>query len=116
MIISIIICFIISFILRRGSLQIPYRTSANNQQGLLVNREPIVQLNLKIVKTWMTKFMQTEQEFCAVCCEEFVRGKKLVKLPECNHFFHYDCITDWLKVKPLCPICKNDVSVYLQAK
>ncbi|OMJ65650.1 hypothetical protein SteCoe_37844 [Stentor coeruleus] len=116
MIISIIFCFIISFILRRASLQIPYRNSENNQQGLLANRELTVQLNLEVVKMWMTIYMQTEQEFCAVCCEEFVNGKELVKLPECNHFFHYDCITDWLNVKPLCPICKNDVSMYLQAK
>ncbi|XP_038695663.1 E3 ubiquitin ligase BIG BROTHER-related-like isoform X2 [Tripterygium wilfordii] len=46
---------------------------------------------------------------CVVCQVEFEEGEALVGLP-CEHPFHSDCITKWLQIKKVCPICGTEVS------
>ena len=113
MIITIIICFIISFVLRRGSLRIPYRTATSPQR--LISPPVRPNKNYKIMDRWVMKYISTEMENCPICCEELKTKSKLVKLPDCNHFFHKNCIKNWMKVKALCPICKADYNGYFEA-
>ncbi|KAG8089124.1 hypothetical protein GUJ93_ZPchr0011g28666 [Zizania palustris] len=42
---------------------------------------------------------------CSVCLEDFEGGDELKKMP-CSHVFHESCITDWLRVSHLCPLCR----------
>jgi len=44
---------------------------------------------------------------CAICLEKFTDDCEVTPLP-CNvkHYFHPDCIEDWLKQKNSCPLCK----------
>ena len=44
-------------------------------------------------------------DFCAICLENL--SHNVCKLQKCNHFFHVDCINDWLKVKFTCPNCRQ---------
>ena len=45
---------------------------------------------------------------CLICLSEFEEGDKLTTLP-CIHTFHTDCISEWLRRKHECPICKETV-------
>ena len=38
--------------------------------------------------------------------DDFKDGNKVIYLP-CLHFYHSACITNWIKVKKNCPICKT---------
>ena len=50
-----------------------------------------------------------EEETCAICVDEFIAGETVKVLP-CNHFFHPQCIDEWLRShSSLCPLCKMDV-------
>jgi HRD ubiquitin ligase complex, ER membrane component len=111
MIVSIIICFLISFILRRGSVRIPYR---NNEQSLLQINNPLPRRNLKIMDRWVQKYNGPDDENCVICCNEFKAKMKVIKLPECSHFYHKKCIISWFLVNPICPICKKDYSVFVE--
>ncbi|XP_022894904.1 E3 ubiquitin ligase BIG BROTHER-related-like isoform X2 [Olea europaea var. sylvestris] len=51
----------------------------------------------------------TNIERCVICQVEFEGGEKLVALP-CDHPYHSDCITQWLQINKICPICGNEVS------
>ncbi|KAF7070430.1 hypothetical protein CFC21_075954 [Triticum aestivum] len=42
---------------------------------------------------------------CSVCMEAFEEGEMLRGL-ECSHAFHEDCISVWLSVSHLCPLCR----------
>lgn len=45
---------------------------------------------------------------CTVCQEYFTGEEKVKELP-CNHYFHIDCITPWLKLHNSCPICRLSI-------
>jgi len=45
---------------------------------------------------------------CNICIEEFNLNEILTTL-KCNHFFHKNCIKEWLtKQSKKCPICRNE--------
>ena len=52
---------------------------------------------------------------CGICLEDYSEGDITKKLscPHHPHCFHKDCIDKWLKVSATCPMCKNDVGMYL---
>ncbi|CAO3678463.1 unnamed protein product [Umbelopsis ramanniana] len=54
------------------------------------------------------KLSQTELEkfaHCAICTDDFTLEDEVTILP-CEHGYHADCITPWLKVNGTCPVCR----------
>lgn len=45
---------------------------------------------------------------CCCCCEDFNDQKPILRTP-CNHYFHEDCLAQWLKLAKTCPICRQDL-------
>ena len=45
-------------------------------------------------------------EDCPICYENN-KDKKWAELP-CSHKFHNECILEWLKIKNLCPFCRQE--------
>ncbi|GFS32367.1 RING/U-box superfamily protein [Actinidia rufa] len=43
---------------------------------------------------------------CSICQEDYEGDDEMGKL-ECGHFYHIDCIKQWLAQKNICPICKT---------
>ncbi|GAB5591462.1 hypothetical protein Unana1_06362 [Umbelopsis nana] len=46
---------------------------------------------------------------CSVCKEDFVISEDVLTLP-CEHFFHRECIKQWLLVNGTCPICRYSLA------
>ncbi|XP_059656262.1 E3 ubiquitin ligase BIG BROTHER-related-like isoform X2 [Cornus florida] len=46
---------------------------------------------------------------CVICQVEYEEGEKLVAL-SCDHPYHLECISKWLQIKKICPICSFEVS------
>ena len=36
---------------------------------------------------------------CVICIEEFENGNKILRIPTCKHFFHYECGKKWFDSK-----------------
>ena len=45
---------------------------------------------------------------CIICLSEFEIGEKIRHL-KCNHFFHKDCIDNWLQLQKKCPTCNQEI-------
>lgn len=45
---------------------------------------------------------------CCCCMEEFGEQKQIVRTP-CVHYFHHECLKEWLKVAKTCPLCRSDL-------
>jgi hypothetical protein len=46
---------------------------------------------------------------CAICTSEFVVDETITIL-ECNHILHTDCISEWVKYKSDCPVCRAGIA------
>lgn len=54
---------------------------------------------------------------CAICLDDYsehvyakhVQGNHVGVLVKCGHFFHFECLWQWLKTQMTCPVCRNDV-------
>ncbi|EXB28670.1 RING-H2 finger protein ATL22 [Morus notabilis] len=44
---------------------------------------------------------------CPICLSEYQPKETLRTIPECNHYFHANCVDEWLKMNATCPVCRN---------
>ncbi|PKA54179.1 E3 ubiquitin ligase BIG BROTHER [Apostasia shenzhenica] len=49
-----------------------------------------------------------KHEECVICYMAYKNRDKLIMLP-CQHQYHKDCVTRWLKINKACPVCNEDV-------
>ena len=72
----------------------------------------------KLVKHYLIKSMPSilfdknlfkDSQECAICMEAFLEKQDYVTPLACDsrHFYHSDCIEEWLQNKNECPLCKR---------
>ncbi|KAH0456032.1 hypothetical protein IEQ34_013939 [Dendrobium chrysotoxum] len=47
-------------------------------------------------------------EECVICYMPYKNRDKLITLP-CQHQYHKDCVSHWLKINKACPVCNEEV-------
>ena len=62
-------------------------------------------LGLKTEKYSYKKFNYNE----CVICKEILKEKEIIRVLNCSHIFHINCIDKWFKDNKMCPICKKEV-------
>ena len=45
---------------------------------------------------------------CIICLDSYSISDKICFLP-CIHYFHFNCIKNWVKESNKCPICKHNI-------
>ncbi|KAG8387995.1 hypothetical protein BUALT_Bualt02G0079000 [Buddleja alternifolia] len=58
-------------------------------------------------------FVSEKERKCSICQEEYEADDEMGKL-KCGHFYHIDCIKQWLGHKNICPICKTAAALPLK--
>ncbi|KAL2342673.1 hypothetical protein Fmac_003958 [Flemingia macrophylla] len=53
------------------------------------------------------RLLKPSDNTCAICLCEYEPKETLRSIPECNHYFHADCIDEWLRLNATCPLCRN---------
>ena len=56
-----------------------------------------------------------DDDNCVICLDRLKNKTECVKIG-CSHLFHSECIFDWYKVKPKCPMCKTYFREFLMKK
>lgn len=65
--------------------------------------------NLLSLGLFGTKLEEEREELnCPICLEDYLEEDILRKMP-CDHFYHQECIDQWLKNNSLCPVCKQNI-------
>jgi hypothetical protein len=68
---------------------------------------PITLKKLKQLELFkVSHTLNKEKQNCPICIDTYDVGDECCRL-RCNHIFHAKCIKKWLKVRALCPICRN---------
>ena len=79
---------------------IPPRMGVNH----IKNQKTIEQLEkVEITKKILDKIKIKQ---CNICLDEYEIGDKISYLP-CFHYFHYNCIKDWIEKSEKCPLCNS---------
>ena len=66
-----------------------------------------------VVKRLQKVRMDSAEEECIICLNQYKLGEEVVRLG-CNqsHCFHFKCLSEWIKTGScVCPICREPVDV-----
>ena len=53
-------------------------------------------------------FKEVHENGCSICGIEQIKIEDL-KVLQCNHVWHRECITQWFKRSYSCPLCRNTI-------
>ena len=57
--------------------------------------------------------LNPDQCKCTICMSDFEENEK-VKVLDCMHSYHSECIDTWLKKNTTCPVCKKDMREFVE--
>ena len=52
-------------------------------------------------------FIADTKEKCSICLNKYQENNICRKLNNCQHYFHKNCINEWLLFKGNCPCCRT---------
>ena len=79
--------------------------------ALEVNEANIEEIITNFQEASIEECKNTGQINCTVCLLPNEGKEKIISLP-CHHYFHFNCITNWVRrknIKPTCPNCNYDL-------
>ncbi|KAF4353202.1 hypothetical protein F8388_014670 [Cannabis sativa] len=53
------------------------------------------------------RLLKSDYNNCSICLTEYQANDIVRTLPNCFHYFHSNCIDEWLRLNASCPICRN---------
>lgn len=68
-------------------------------------RNPNVEVKINTDTYYSTQY---SCDSCTICRDSFTDGTKISEL-NCEHIFHPECISEWMKYKQVCPVCRSNV-------
>ena len=87
-----------------------------NENKQTLRSSPLGSKDLAVLKDVCTiKMIEKEENqeemdnMCSICYSDFRKNENVIKMPQCEHLYHYHCIEPWLKQKNSCAMCKADV-------
>jgi hypothetical protein len=80
----------------------------NSENDLCLHKDENITLNLNCQPYDTTN---KQYDSCSICTDNYDK-KEDVAVLNCGHIYHPNCINEWGKYKPNCPICKADITFY----
>ncbi|KAG8989631.1 hypothetical protein FRB90_002153 [Tulasnella sp. 427] len=50
-----------------------------------------------------------KEERCPICLDDYEETSEVMGVPDCNHFFHKACLSQWLDRNRSCPYCRKNI-------
>ncbi|KAG6630421.1 hypothetical protein I3843_13G014800 [Carya illinoinensis] len=44
---------------------------------------------------------------CSICLSDYLPRDTIRSIPDCHHYFHANCIDEWLRMSATCPLCRT---------
>ncbi|KAF8233862.1 hypothetical protein L208DRAFT_1264706, partial [Tricholoma matsutake] len=57
-------------------------------------------------KDWKTP---DSDQRCPICLDDYQPDDDVLKLADCSHWLHRECLQKWLKSASTCPVCRKTV-------
>ena len=69
--------------------------------------------NIRVINFQPVRHFSNDQEIECVICFEVMHNseesRQVIKTP-CNHYFHNNCISEWIQINNTCPVCRINFS------
>jgi hypothetical protein len=72
------------------------------------NVHPIYSIKELMIKRELAKNPDMKDENCTICVSKYQIGENVTEL-NCKHIFHTECISEWVKYKSECPVCRQSI-------
>lgn len=76
-------------------------------------KEPSISVIRRLLKAQRVKPTDLKEKSdiqCSICIEDFMDStKNIIRMPQCTHMFHQDCLFVWLSRQNSCPLCRSTV-------
>ncbi|CAN1300195.1 Putative RING-H2 finger protein ATL21B [Linum perenne] len=69
--------------------------------------EPTIESYPKTLLGESRRLPKPADNTCPICLSDYEPKETLRTIPECNHYFHAECIDEWLKMNGTCPLCRH---------
>ncbi|KAJ7284027.1 hypothetical protein C8J57DRAFT_751635 [Mycena rebaudengoi] len=66
----------------------------------------IADLESGLYQEWATP---ESDKRCPICLDDYEPSDSVLKLADCRHWLHKECLEQWLKGARTCPVCRKDV-------
>jgi len=78
--------------------------------GPLDANQPATQLDLMLIPvvSFQDGMYPPDDAVCGVCLGDYAAGEQL-RVLNCSHHFHRECVDTWLKEKNTCPSCRSSI-------
>ncbi|EAR96199.1 RING-H2 zinc finger protein (macronuclear) [Tetrahymena thermophila SB210] len=88
--------------------RVQQRRGQSNKLTIEIIDEFLPALSFEDIKKKAQDKGKTLNDSCAVCLCEF-ENSDICRETICNHYFHKDCLEQWLKKQENCPFCRTDL-------
>lgn len=78
-----------------------------NKRPKIAPQYKVILKNDKFPVVCFKEMNKMDQETCPICQIKF-EVQSSVRVLECGHFYHKDCIDEWFQTQKNCCICKKD--------
>ncbi|KAI3756375.1 hypothetical protein L1987_56195 [Smallanthus sonchifolius] len=68
---------------------------------------PTIESYPKTILGESCRLPKIDDDTCPICLSDYEPKDAVRSIPECNHYFHADCIDEWLKLNATCPVCRK---------
>tara|TARA_B100001094_G_scaffold315390_1_gene355335 strand:+ start:1406 stop:1822 length:417 start_codon:yes stop_codon:yes gene_type:complete len=82
-----------------------WNNNDNNLNQRLINNSPTYDPNIIEKKEIKYNHELHHDKECTICLEEYQENDELYQL-QCDHYYHKECINDWLLKHQTCPLCR----------
>ncbi len=79
----------------------------SKEVGKVTHTQVLKEPRYNLRKESVMKFISSQNRKCTLCLEELKDPSAVA----CGHIFCWECIRDWVKEKPECPLCRREVAV-----
>ncbi|PIA64475.1 hypothetical protein AQUCO_00100154v1 [Aquilegia coerulea] len=86
----------------------PRSTTESTTSTTRTTTAPITLEEIKKILLGPKVFVLDSGEVCTICLDDMEEGDE-ARTIECKHTFHTNCISEWVKQKATCPLCRFDM-------
>lgn len=76
----------------------------------LIQKEPISLKDFDLIIPNLSEYLG---EQCSICMNSYETYENL-RILECKHYFHKQCIEQWLQTRSTCPLCRGNTNDTIQ--